>query len=125
MRKKTTVFIGLIIILVLFLEYILGSNWHFTTSERLIVYQRNDLPLDKSPIVAKMKKADSLVVEKCFFDKDDAYMLVKTNDGITGYAFETRQFYINDWMFPSFIFSKDKFIRNLTCWRPIGQFGLK
>lgn len=125
MKKKTTFFIGLIIILVLFLEYILGSNWRFTTSESLIIYQRNDLPLDKSPIVARMKKADPLVVEKCFFDKDDAYMLVKTHDGITGYSFETRQFYINDWMFPSFIFSRDKFIRNLTCWRLIGQFGLK
>lgn len=125
MKKKTVIFLGLIIISVLFLGYILGSNWHFLTSESLIVYQRGDLPLDKSPIVTRIEKAEPLVVEKCFFDKDDAYMLVKTNEGITGYIFETRQFYINDWMLPSLIFSSDKFIRNLTCWRLIGQFGLK
>jgi len=125
MRKKTIAFIGLMIALGLFFEYIAGSNWHFITSKTLIIYQQSDAPLEKSLIAARIPKGELLVVNKCFFDKDDAYMVVKAKDGISGYAFETKQVYTNDWEFSPLISSYNSFISNLTCWRLIDQFGLK
>lgn len=121
--------IGLLIFTTLLLitfgvfEFFAGSRWSFVASRDSFVYPHVDAPINTLPVVAKIVRGETVTVDQCFFDKDDAYLLVERRDGSVGYTFDIRQPYTRTWRFAVFIGSGANFWRAVTCWRLAGQFG--
>lgn len=124
MKVKVVFFVVVFVALIAFFGYLMGSNWFFVTPKTLPIYSRDDSPLNEMTLISSMPRGGVVKVEKCFFDKDDAYLFVSVKAGITGYVFETKQRYFNKWQMHSVSFSKHAFVNQLDCWRLIGQFGL-
>lgn len=109
--------------LVLAFEFFAGSNWRFIASKSFLLYEHVDAPLDTLPVIAEVNSGEEIGVEQCFFDKSDAYLLVKMQDGRVGYTFDILQPYKRSWHFVFLNFNDGSLARGLTCWRLASQFG--
>lgn len=113
----------LLIAWLLIYEWVAGSSWSFVPDKDLILYQHVDAPIDKLPIVATIGPGEKLSVLDCTFDKDDAFLLVASEEGKRGYTFETRHQFRRSWRLVTPRTRGVDFPESWTCMRLIGQFG--
>lgn len=111
---------GLLSLLVI--EYVAGSSWGFVTKNELALYKSVGAPISTLPVAVKIAPGKRLEVVQCFFDKNDAYLLVKDDQGNHGYTFDNRHAFVRSWR-PVELGPNLDFGGSLTCMRLTGQFG--
>ena len=102
-----------------------GSGWSFVSAGGQKLYSNDQGPLDTTPVIETMTRAESATVEKCILDKDDAYLQVRSESGKEGYLFDHRQHYKYQWRGISLnrLLNPDNAGGALDCYRLVGQFG--
>lgn len=112
-------------VLAVVLKGCLGGEWRLTATKDLTVYKTDSVPLRSAPILLRVNAGKSLKLEKCIFDKSDAYLQVSTPLG-SGYVFDTGQIYDFSWElegFPKRARERGLFF-SINCLRLKGQFGV-
>lgn len=121
MRKIACFFLLVVVAGLAIYTYMIGSSWSFVTRKPLLIYQHVGAPISALPIIARVEVGARLRVRKCFFDKDDAYVLLQTESGRVGYSFDRNQVFDHSWQ----PIRKFGFADALTCWQLTSQFGKK
>lgn len=113
--------IGLVGLLIF--ECVAGSNWSFISNKELTLYRHVDAPISTLLVATKVEAGERLSVVRCFFDKNDAYILVSNGDGKRGYMFDNHQKFTRSWQLITLKASDIDFWQSLMCFRLVGQFG--
>lgn len=122
--KTALVFLSVIgIAWLMIFEFVAGSHWCFVTSKEIVLYKYVGAPIAALPVVANIEAGQRLSVVGCFFDKNDAYLLVSNDGKILGYTFDNKHKFHHSWraIMPSD--SSADFWKSLTCFQFVGQFN--
>lgn len=120
MKIISGLFLLAVVVSLVLYGYMVGSSWSFVVRKPLLVYQHVGAPISSLPVVAHAGAEERLEVRKCFFDKDDAYVLLRLKDGRVGYSFDRNQVFDHSWQ----PIRKLGFTDAFNCWRLTSQFGL-
>lgn len=123
MKKMLLVILVFILFLCAGFLYIEGSEWIFAPGKNTPIYARDDTDISTSTALAVALDGEKLQVVKCFFDKSDASVVVRSDDGVVGFIFDYNQHFIRSWSFSSVQLDQRDFSKKLTCWNLISQFG--
>jgi hypothetical protein len=120
MKIITGLFLLAVVVSLAIYGYMVGSSWSFVARKPFLVYKYVGAPISSLPVVANVGVGARLEVHECFFDKDDAYVLLQTEDGRIGYSFDRNQVFDRSWQ----PLHKFRFTDAFNCWRLTSQFGL-